>query len=262
MVDLPQRKDFSLRRAFNLLLEVEVSHRQGLEEGDLCRRVFLRPESGKEGPRRFQEIEHCNPGQYSKSDMHGNQAAPVTRRVLAEGVWDGCLCIPQKRPHSLDRESFTMIFQSHVDSSQRHKSEHQLVAILKHVTPFSPAFSPIGDYHSESPFHISDKCERPFLPSHLFLTLRTPPQWQPQSQLSMRKSAPAPSYPTSALHVRPPLPQLVQKRTSEDSIQLTPAQISGVQHPISVFPSPPSWTHKKIQPCTSPFPRLFSPPRS
>ena len=174
MVDLPQRKDFSLRRAFNLLLEVEVSHRQGLEEGDLCRRVFLRPESGKEGPRRFQEIEHCNPGQYSKSDMHGNQAAPVTRRVLAEGVWDGYLCIPQKRPHSLDRESFTMMFQSHVDSSQRHKSEHQLVAILKHVTPFSPAFSPIGDYHSESPFHISDRCVRLFLPSHLFQTLRTP----------------------------------------------------------------------------------------
>ena len=34
----------------------------------------------------------------------------VTRRVLAEGVWDGYSCISQKRPHSLDRESFTMKF--------------------------------------------------------------------------------------------------------------------------------------------------------
>ncbi len=40
MVDLSQRKDSSLRQAFNLLLEVEVSHHQGSEEGDLCRRVF------------------------------------------------------------------------------------------------------------------------------------------------------------------------------------------------------------------------------
>ncbi len=67
MVDLPQRKDSSLRQAFNLLLEVEGSHHQGLEEGDLCRRVFLRLESSKEGPSKFQEVEHCNLSQYSKA---------------------------------------------------------------------------------------------------------------------------------------------------------------------------------------------------
>ncbi len=53
--------------------------------------------------------------------MHGNQTAPVTGMVPAEGVWDGYFYVPQKRPHSLDRESFTMVFQNHVDSSQRHK---------------------------------------------------------------------------------------------------------------------------------------------
>ena len=62
MVNFSQRKDSSLRRAFNLLLEVEVSHHQGLEEGDWCQRGFLRPESSKEGPSRFQAIEHCNLG--------------------------------------------------------------------------------------------------------------------------------------------------------------------------------------------------------
>ena len=115
--DLPQRKDFSLRRAFNLLLEVEVSHHLGLEEGDQCRRAFVRPESSKEGYSTSQRLEYCNLGQYSKSDMHGNQAAPETGRVLAEGVWDGYFYIPQKRPYrldSLDRKSFTMIFQSHL----------------------------------------------------------------------------------------------------------------------------------------------------
>ena len=261
MVDLPQRKDSSLRQAFSLLLEVEVFHHQGSEEGDLCRRVLLRPGSSKEVPSRFREAEHCNLGQYSKSDMHGNQAAPVTGRVLAEGVWDGYFCIPQKRPHSLDRQSFTMIFQSHIDSSQHPKSENPPVAILKHVTPIPPAFSPIGDYQTESPFHISDRSVRPFLQSHLSQTLQTSPQWQPQSQPSMPKFAPAPSCPTSALHVRPSLPQHNPKRTPEDSLQLTPAQISGVQHPISVSPSPPSWTHKKIQLCTSSFPPLLSSPR-
>ena len=115
--DLPQRKDSSLRQAFNLLLEVEVSHRPGLEEGDQCRRAFVRPESSSEGSSRSQGIERRNLGQDSKSDMHGNQVARVTGRVLAEGVWDGYFCIPQKRPHSQDRGSFTKIFQSHLDSS-------------------------------------------------------------------------------------------------------------------------------------------------
>ena len=94
MADLPQRKDSSLRRAFNLPLEVEVSHHQGLEAGDLCRRVVLHPKSSKQGSSRFQAIEHCDFGQFSKSDMHGNQAAPVTGRVLAEGVWAGYFYIP------------------------------------------------------------------------------------------------------------------------------------------------------------------------
>ena len=67
MVDFPQRKDSSLRQAFNLLLEVGASHHQGLEEGDLGRPVFLRPNSRKEGPSRFKQVEHCNLGHYSKA---------------------------------------------------------------------------------------------------------------------------------------------------------------------------------------------------
>ena len=115
--DLPQRKDSSLRQAFNLLLEVEVSHHLGLEEGDQRRRAFVRPESSKEGPSTSQGIEHCNLSQYSKSDMHVIEAAPVMGRVPAEGVWDSYFYIPQKLPHGLDRQSFTKIFQSHLESS-------------------------------------------------------------------------------------------------------------------------------------------------
>lgn len=44
-----------------------------------------------------------------KGNVHGNQAAPVTGKVLAEGVRIGYLYIPQKRPHSQDRESFKKI---------------------------------------------------------------------------------------------------------------------------------------------------------
>ena len=115
--DLPQRKDSSLRQAFNLLLEVGVSHHPGLEGGDQRRRAFVGPELSKERSSTSQGIEHCNLGQYPKSDMHGNEAAPVTRSVLAEGVWDGYFYIPQKHPHSLDRESFTKIFQKDLDPS-------------------------------------------------------------------------------------------------------------------------------------------------
>ena len=56
MVDLPQRKDSSLRRAFNLLREVELSHHQGLEEGDLCRRVFYAHNQARKELLDFREL--------------------------------------------------------------------------------------------------------------------------------------------------------------------------------------------------------------
>ena len=203
----------------------------------MSRRVVLHPKSSKQGSSRSQGIEHCDFGQYSKSGMHGNQAAPVTGRVLAEGVWAGYFYIPQKHPHSLDRESFTMIFQSHIDSSQRPKSENPLVAMLKHVTPFPPAFSPIGDYQTESPSHIPDRCVQP---PHLFQTPHLPHNGSrnlsPQCQNSL---PPRPILLLLYTYVLP-FPQHDPKRTSEDSLHLTSTQISGVQHPISVSPSPPS----------------------
>ena len=142
-----------------------------------------------------------------KGDMHGNQAAPVTRRVLAEGVRDGYFYIPQKRPHSLDRESFTKICPSQLDSLQSAKPENSHVAMFKHVTPF-PQLSALSAITRVKVHHLTSQanaCD----PSYHFTTTKPPtrpPQWQPQSQPSMPKSAPNPSYPTSALHVRAPPP--------------------------------------------------------
>ena len=148
------------------------------------------------------------PGPVFKSDMHDNQAALVTARVLAGGVWDGYFYIPQKRPYSLDRESFTVIFQSHVDSSQRSKSENELAAILEHVTPIPPAFSPIGDYQTESPSHVSSRCVRSLTSSK---PSKHPTMAAAVSALNAKiRSHPVLSYFCSTRTPSPPSPNLTQ----------------------------------------------------
>ena len=58
----------------------------------------------------FRELSIATLANTQKAICMAIKLLSVTRRVLAEGVWDGYFCISQKRPHSLDRENFTMIF--------------------------------------------------------------------------------------------------------------------------------------------------------